>query len=163
MSDADRLRLLRAQLEEDFRFIEHCARRHSDMVARAAVASDQEMATMAIAYLLHNLYTAIEGYLLRIAKHFENTLDDPSWHRELIDRMRIEIPGLRPAVISAELQESLDELRRFRHLFRNLYKSELKPARVTEVSALAYSVAERFAPCHRTFVSWLDELIAAED
>ncbi len=72
------------------------------------------------------------------------------------------LPGLRPAVITAELQEPLDELRRFRHLFRNLYKSELKPARVKEVSALADSVVGRFTPCHRNFVSWIDELIAAE-
>ena len=118
---------------------------------------------MAVAYLLHNLYTSIEGYFLRIAKHFENSLNDPSWHRELIERMGIEIPGLRPAVISADLQEPLDELRRFRYLFRNLYKSELKPARVHEVSAFADSVEERFAPCHRAFVSWLDELIATEE
>ncbi len=68
------------------------------------------MATMAIAYLLHNLYTAIENYMVRIAKHFENTLEDSSWHRELIERMKIEIPGLRPAVITGELEEPLDEL-----------------------------------------------------
>lgn len=48
--------------------------------------------------------------MVRIAKHFENTLEDSSWHRELIERMKIEIPGLRPAVITSELEEPLDEL-----------------------------------------------------
>ena len=163
MSDRDRLRLLRAQLEEDFRFIQYCAGRHSDMVARASSASDREMATMAIAYLLHNLYTAIENYMLRIAKHFENTLEDSSWHRELIERMKIEIPGLRPAVITSDLEEPLDELRRFRHVFRNVYKSALKPSRVNEVSEIAASIEEDLSERHQHFVSWLDELIAAEE
>ena len=163
MSDRDRLRLLRAQLEEDFRFIHYCSKRHSDMVARASSTSDREMATMAIAYLLHNLYTAIENYMVRIAKQFENTLEDSSWHRELIERMKIEIPGLRPAVISSELEEPLDELRRFRHLFRNVYKSELKPSRVNEVSDIAAAIEENLAERHKRFVSWLDELIAAEE
>lgn len=163
MSDADRLRLLRAQLEEDFSFVKECARRHSDMASRASTSHDEEMATLAVAYLLHNLYTAIESYFLRVAKHFENALDDSSWHRELINRMKIDVPGLRPAVITAELEEPLDELRRFRHLFRNLYKSQLKPARVQEVSELAGSVVEQLAACHARFAGWLDELISVEE
>jgi len=76
MSDSDFLRLLRAQLEDDFSFIEESASRHSEMVERASQTQDTEMATMAVAYLLHNLYTAFEGYFLRVAKHFENSLDE---------------------------------------------------------------------------------------
>ncbi len=58
------------------------------------------MATLAVAYLLHNLYTAIEGHFLRVARHLENSLDDSSWHRELTDWMKIDLQGLRPAAHS---------------------------------------------------------------
>ena len=163
MSDSDRLRLLRGQLEEDHRFITLCAQRHTEMVSRAAHATDDEMATMAVAYLLHNLYTAFEGYFHRVAKHFENSIDDSSWHRELLERMKIDVPGIRPAIIDAELEEQLDELRRFRHLFRNLYKSQLKRHRVREVSGIADTAVERFSRHHLRLIAWIDELLRAEE
>jgi hypothetical protein len=56
----------------------------------------------------------------------------------------------------------LDELRRFRHLFRNLYKSQLKPNRVREVSDLVNPLIKRFTPCHHRFLAWIDELLATE-
>lgn len=163
MSDADRLRILRAQLEDDAQFVLDNAMRHKEMVVRASHSTDDEMATMAIAYLLHNLYTAMEGYFYRIVKHFENSLDESSWHRELLDRMKIDVPGIRPAVITAAMVEPLDELRRFRHLFRNLYKSRLKSQRVMEISDSVGPLIEKFTDCHRRFVEWLDEIILAEE
>jgi len=51
--------------------------------------------------------------------------------------MRIEIRGIRPVLISSELAEELDELRRFRHRFRNIYKSRLRADRVGEVLEIA--------------------------
>lgn len=163
MSDPDRLRLLRAQLEDDAQFVQENAARHREMFSRASRSTDDEMATMAVAYLLHNLYTALEGYFFRVAKHFENSLDDSSWHRELLDRMKIAVPGIRPAVITSDMVEPLDELRRFRHLFRNMYKSKLKPERVAEISASVGPLGEEFAACHDRFVQWIDELVEAEE
>ena len=141
MSDSEKLRLLHGQLEDDYQFILQCATRHTDMRLRAERAADSEMASMALAYLIHNIYTAFESYFLRVAKHFENNLDDSAWHRELIDRMRIDVPGIRPALISPQIAEDLDELRRFRHRFRNIYKSQLRADRVLEVSEIAISVS----------------------
>ena len=163
MSDNETLRLLEGQLEDDYRFIVQSASRHMDMRSRAARSPDAEMATMALAYLIHNLYTAFEGYFLRVAKHFENNLDDASWHRELVDRMRIEVPGIRPALISPEFAEDLDELRRFRHRFRNIYKSRLRADRVREVSQIAVSVAEQFDEFHTRFIDWVRKLQEAEE
>lgn len=162
MSDDEKLRLLLGQLEDDYRFILQCATRHAEMRSRAEQAADSEMACMALAYLIHNLYTAFESYFLRVAKHFENNLDDSAWHRELIDRMRIEVPGIRPALIPPEVAENLDELRRFRHRFRNIYKSRLRADRVLEVSEIAASVSQDFGRFHTLFINWIRELLAAE-
>lgn len=39
--------------------------------------------------------------------------------------MTIEIPDIRPRIISNDFAEELDEYRRFRHMFRHSYGAEL--------------------------------------
>ena len=40
--------------------------------------------------------------------------------------MTVTIPGIRPRIISRITAEELDEYRRFRHMFRHAYGSELR-------------------------------------
>ena len=64
----------------------------------------------------------MENLFTRIAANFGNHIDDSTqWHALLLKRMSVEIPDVRPAVISQNTYLMLDELRRFRHLFRNAY------------------------------------------
>ncbi|MDG2989753.1 hypothetical protein L3556_02205 [Candidatus Synechococcus calcipolaris G9] len=74
-----------------------------------------------LADILCNTYTCIETLLLRISRLFENHLDSEQWHKELLRKMHIEIPGIRKAVLSQETYELLDELRRFQHFKRYYY------------------------------------------
>ena len=133
------------------------------MVTRANLADEDPMAVIAVAYTLHNVYTSLEAYFLRVAKFFENNLDEGGWHHQLVSRMTLDIPGIRPALLSGDMTEGVDELRRFRHVFRNLYKSRLQPERVAFVQHYAESVVNTFGECHRRFVGWLDQLIDAEE
>ena len=75
----------------------------------------------ALGYTIHNIYSVIENACLRIAKFFENNLSESSWHKELLERMRLDIPELRPAFFSEPVYLLVDDLRSFRHVFRNLY------------------------------------------
>ncbi|HOJ93145.1 MAG TPA: hypothetical protein PKW23_05780 [Dictyoglomaceae bacterium] len=87
--------------------------------------------TVYLAYLLHNLYNAFEDLFREIAKTFENRVEDPNFsHKELLKRMIIEVPGVRPKVLSKESFLVLDELRGFRHVFRHAYTYELFPEKV---------------------------------
>lgn len=71
-------------------------------------------------YYLHVIYGLFEGMLRRITLVFGNHVQDESrWHAQLLRRMTLNVPEVRPAPISDELYRFLDELRRFRHLFRN--------------------------------------------
>lgn len=85
-----------------------------------------------IGYWLHNLYSAYEELFQLIAAFWENSLDNASaYHIQLLKRMRIEIPGVRPAVMKSEESfVSLDELRAFRHVFRHAYSYGLDDERV---------------------------------
>jgi uncharacterized protein YutE (UPF0331/DUF86 family) len=88
----------------------------------SAVEPVEKEDTVFAGYMLHNLYSALEDLFQEIVKIFENSIDDPSkYHRELLKRMSIEVPGIRPSLLSRQSQEILDELRGFRHVFRHSY------------------------------------------
>ena len=79
-----------------------------------------------LGYRLHNLYCAWEDLFLIVARHFENHIEDKSrYHSELLSRMSLDIPGIRPALLDASSSRILDELRGFRHVFRHAYGVEL--------------------------------------
>lgn len=51
-------------------------------------------ACAAVAYALHNFYNALENSFDQISRTFENHIVDPvRWHRELMVKMFVEIPG----------------------------------------------------------------------
>jgi hypothetical protein len=94
-----------------------------------ADASPQEE-VIVVAYRLHTLYTAFENIFRNIAIAFENQVSQESWHREVLQRMRLDLTPLRPAVIDAAAHSKLDELRRFRHVFRTMYGADLDALRL---------------------------------
>lgn len=80
------------------------------------------------AHHLARFFNVIEQMALRIAKNFENTIDDEKgWHADLIRRMTLEIPGVRPALWNESVVQPLRELRAFRHVFTHAYELTLDP------------------------------------
>jgi len=84
-----------------------------------------------IGYWLHNLYCAYEDLFKIVASFFENNLsNNGSYHKSLLKRMRININGIRPALLSEKNFKNMDELRGFRHVFRHAYSYGLDDDRV---------------------------------
>lgn len=84
------------------------------------------MTLMGLAALLHHFYSATEGAFERIVKYFDGGVPTgETWRRDLLGKVAMDVPGLRPAVISRDLQKQLDDYRRFRHLFRKVYELSL--------------------------------------
>lgn len=93
------------------------------------------------AYQLHNLYSAVEDLFKIIAGAFENSVTDLSqWHTELLRRMTLDVPGVRPALLSQESADLLNELRAFRHFFRHAYGQSLDLVRVEQNIRIARQV-----------------------
>lgn len=69
-----------------------------------------------------SFYTCCETVFVRISKFFENNIDKEHWHRDILDRMTLEIHGIRPRVISDETKLILDEILRFRHFKRYYFE-----------------------------------------
>jgi hypothetical protein len=75
-----------------------------------------------VALNLHGFYSGIERIFERIAATVDESVPSgANWHQELLSQMAVEVADIRPAVISDDLKESLEEYRGFRHIVRNVY------------------------------------------
>ena len=77
-----------------------------------------------IAGLLESYYTCLETIFLRISQHFENRLDPARWHNDLLQKMTLEIEGVRVAAVSQAAFPPLFELLKFRHFKRYYFELE---------------------------------------
>jgi len=74
-----------------------------------------------LADIITDYYTCLETGFVRISKFFENNLDQDRWHKHLLEKMILEIPGIRNAVLQEETYYLLDDFLRFRHFKRYYY------------------------------------------
>jgi len=155
MKNADDYKRLAGELTVDIELLRTLQSKHFKAVERASIAENDELLWAAVGYTIHNLYCLFENYFLRISKFFENGLDSGSWHSELVDRMCVEIVGLRPRLFDAEFARRVDNLRRFRHAFRNMYQSELDPRRIRILDDDIPGIISDFIRWHEAFVDSL--------
>ena len=161
-SKAEILRLC-AELDSDIELLKSLEAQNSRALKRIEQGANDELDYAALGYTLHNLYSLIENYALRIAKTFENSVDEASWHRELIRRMTLEIPEIRPQVWSRELFHDIDELRRFRHAFRHIYDSRLEPDKLMVAQSRVARVVSGLRSSHTEFRAKLAVLASELD
>jgi hypothetical protein len=111
-----------------------------------------------VALNLHGFYSGFE----RIFTHIAETVDDDlpqgeDWHKLLMQQMQREVSGVRPAVISNQMGDFLDDLRKFRHVVRNVYTQHLDPERLKK---LVENSAKGFAQLNAeisAFVAFLEQ------
>lgn len=129
--DPVRLKVLEAEVKAQWSNIRQV---YTDLEDRAGQMRPESPALIeSTAYQLHNLYNAIEDLFKIIAGAFENSVTDLSqWHTELLRRMTLDISGVRPALLSQESADLLNELRAFRRFFRHVYSQSLDLARVEQ-------------------------------
>lgn len=86
--------------------------------------------------ILHDFYTGIEKIFHDIAKEIDRRIPlGESWHTELLSQMTLDIPGLRPPVITSSTEKKLREYLAFRHLFRKRYGFELEWLKIKRLLA----------------------------
>ncbi len=120
--DSASARALQAIVEYDIAAVRRLAARLEAVDPRQWSRQEQESA----AYQLHNTYNALENSFLQVSRTFENHITQPErWHRELLEKMFLDLEPLRPALLPAASRPLLRDLLAFRHLFRHAYESEL--------------------------------------
>jgi hypothetical protein len=148
-----RLAILKADLAEQFQRIQKVYQRIDQ---RYKELKHNPLMIENIAYQLHNLYCAFEDLFKIIADFFENRIEEKTYHTQLLKRMSIEIENLRPRVISEKSFIFLNELRAFRHLFRDAYLYELDPRKIELVLQKALELKELFEEDYRNFIKNLE-------
>ena len=110
------------------------------------------------AFYLNQLYSGYEKAFSAVAEVFENTTEGLHWHKSLLERMRLFIEGVRPALITEETFLCLNELRAFRHFFRHAYDTDLDPEKTALVVKKALRLKDLWARDTRAFKEFLREL-----
>jgi len=109
-----------------------------------------------LSYRLHNLYNAFENIFRNVAAVFENHVDEAAGrHAQLLRHMRLDLTPVRPALIDESAYEKLDELRRFRHLFRSAYGVQLDPERLRLVLPKAVQLRRIYLPQMESFLGFV--------
>ncbi|MFN0076444.1 MAG: hypothetical protein ACKVY0_08215 [Prosthecobacter sp.] len=138
---------LQAEVMDDVRVASQAA-----AAARQRLSKGDDSGLESCAYQLVRVFNIIEQAGLRIAKAFENHIDDErGWHAEVVHRLSIEVPGVRPALYQPEILPALRDLRGFRHVITHAYDLVLEADRLAivvrhagEAARLLPGMVERF-------------------
>lgn len=111
----DRVSFLRlvSELNNDVEILDELMEKHNLLNKKLKQIKPDEFDWSTLGYTIHNIYNLLENYFLRVSKFFENDLDQSSWHRELVNRMTIEILDVRPKLFDRNLANKVNELRGF--------------------------------------------------
>ena len=127
--------------------------------ARDQHSVEQDLLLDAVALNLHDFYSGLERIFAHIASSIDQSVPTgPEWHRELLRQMTIELPGLRPAVLTSELAAEIDEFLRFRHVVRHNYAFALEPERVERLASRLRPLYRDVSVALLTFASLLERL-----
>jgi len=149
------IQLLKADIAADLEAIAEIYQ----ALGRCGTALSDESQRIIVAYFLHNLYCAFESIFQRIAEVFGNHISERAgWHADLLRHMTLDIEGLRPRLLSTQAYDSLDELRRFRHVFRSAYRMHLDADRLALVYRKARQLEQVYQMDIQQFIGFLNEL-----
>jgi hypothetical protein len=127
---------------------------------RAQISTtDQDVYLDAVALNLHSFYSGLERLFELVARHLDHNLpSSETWHRDLLQAMAHDVPNVRPALIDPDRANALDEFRRFRHLVRNVYTTNLIPAKMTGLLQVLPDLWSRLKNELLAFANFLDRL-----
>ena len=119
---------IRVEIDELERTVSAVARHWQ----RARTATeDQDAFLNSVALNLHSFYNGLERVMELVALEMDGgTLGGEAWHAELLRQMALELSSVRPAVLSSDTGQRLDEYRKFRHRVRRIYATHLNAARM---------------------------------
>jgi len=122
-------------------------------------SEDQDAFLNSVALNMHSFYNGLERILELIATEMDGgTLGGASWHTELLRQMTMEIPSVRPAVLTPAMGKQLDAYRKFRHRVRNIYTTYLDAAQMAHLVDSLPSTWQQISRELSDFIEFLDQL-----
>jgi len=129
-----------------------------------SITVDQDVYLDSVALNLHSFYSGVEKLFQLIATHLDNNLPtSKNWHQELLEKMSLDVSDIRPAVIHPDRINDLDEFRRFRHVVRNVYATNLLPHRVSGLLQILPELWDQLRVELIAFINFLEHLDESDD
>jgi hypothetical protein len=108
---------------------------------------------------MHDLYSGFERVFKQIAATVDGAVPaSAEWHRELLEQMGLDLPKVRPPVLTSESLRSLDEYLRFRHVVRNVYTFSFDPERIGKLVKESETVFEQVKHELSSFADFLEKV-----
>jgi len=112
------------------------------------------------ASIFHDFYCGVENIFKRIASELNGGIpSSPAWHKTLLQNMCLEIPQVRPPVVSEESCKRLSTFLDFRHKFRNIYGIDLQFDKLDEIDKLYPEAHAGFKSDINNFLGFLSRFI----
>ncbi|MGH7859119.1 MAG: hypothetical protein ACREQY_17470 [Candidatus Binatia bacterium] len=155
---AERFARVAATIRDDLVNLERLVAEAVAASTRFAEAEPSRLELRGIGAIVHDFYTGIERLFETIAPELNGGIPaSPSWHRELLQNMTLDLPGIRPPVVTKATAHLLGELLRFRHLFRNVYGFDLEWARLGALLGRLPVAGRALRQDVERFLAFLDE------
>lgn len=155
----ERLLTLIAEIENELKQLEKLRKRLMETERKKHGSEDRDIYEESEALKLHNFYTGCENIFKRIAIVFNGGVSgDEGWHKQLLSMMRLDIPSVRPPVISSELYKRLEEYLRFRHVIRNIYAFEIDSERLQRLLDSFDGIFQQFSQEITEFLEFIRTL-----
>jgi hypothetical protein len=149
------MRLLAAEIKAELGRIEITVSEIADASAAVACQDSTRLSLYGAAALLETFYTGIEKVLTRTGRALGGLPDGPGWHRRLLEDATLDLPTMRPPILSQKTLRLLEPYLAFRHRFRNLYLFDLEQ---NLVSPLLGEVPKAWEAASRDLLGFCDRL-----
>lgn len=154
----ERIIILKSEIEKDCKKLNKLFAKF-EKAYNTFLTSGEYSKLVESAFYVNQLYTGFENIFKNIARTFENAIEEDGWHKSLLERMNLDIQDIRPAVISEESFNCLNELRVFRHFFRHAYDVDINREKFKIVADRAITANHLFHKDINNFISFLERLI----
>lgn len=157
---SERHAVLASRIRQELADIERVVARIERAIAAVRQRSeDQDLYLDSATLNLHDFYAGLERIFYQIASTMDRSVPSGhEWHRELLRQMAVNVPQVRPQVLSVETIKNLDEYLRFRHIVRNIYAFELEPERIDHLAQHLRPSFEQVQSELLAFADLLDQL-----
>lgn len=141
------LAILEQELAADAAVMADAAR-----LATERLADEHPGHLSACGYELNRMYNVLEKSFERLCQAFENHFEKAGdYHERLLERMSLDLPGIRPPFLPSDFRSRVRELKSFRHFFRHAYDPILRVDRLAELVTDARGVSSAFPTWTRDF------------
>ena len=135
--------------------------RRTERIWEQAGRSSDDYYVDATALNLHGFYAGLERIFELIADGVDQAKPDGAhWHQNLLRQMSVEMPGVRPAVITPQSRDQLNKYRGFRHVVRNVYTYNLDAALIDLLVKQLPDVAAKTGQALLDFAALLEQIAA---